>query len=198
MLIEQLMPYYDAVTRVHRVVPGAPEPVYRAVRSADLLRAWRESVSVRVLFAARSAGERAIAAVRGGESTEPPVPDAMRLADMAARGEWVLLGEDPPHEIAFGAVGRFWAGETSWLTINRSEFEAFDRAGFARIACNFSLRAYGSGHTLATYECRTAATDDESRRAFLRYWRPLTPFIDIVLRSQLRVVESEAAERSGT
>jgi hypothetical protein len=198
MLIDQLMPSYDAVTRVHRVVPGSPEAVYPAVRSADFLRAWRESAAVRVLFAARSAGERAIAAVRGGEFTEPPAPDSMRLADMPSRGEWILLGEDPPNEIAFGVVGRFWTGETSWLTIDRSEFDAFDRPGYARIACNFSLRAYGAGDTLVTYECRTEATDPESRRAFLRYWRPLAPFIDIVLRSHLRVVESQAAERSGS
>ena len=40
----------------------------------------------------------------------------MRLADMPTHGDWVrvLLGEDPLHEIAFGVVGRFWAGETVW------------------------------------------------------------------------------------
>lgn len=35
---------------------------------------------------------------------------------------------------------------------------------------------------------RTQATDADSRRAFLRYWRALSPFIGVVLRAQLRAV----------
>jgi len=112
----------------------------------------------------------------------------MRLADLPAHGEWVLLGEDPPHEIAFGAIGRFWAGETSWEQIDAEQFAAFDRPGLARIACDFSLRPYGGDRTLVSYECRTQATDDAARRGFLRYWRALSPFVGVVLRSQLRVV----------
>jgi hypothetical protein len=44
------------------------------------------------------------------------------------------------------------------------------------------------GQTLVEYECRTQATDAPSRRAFLRYWRALSPFIGIVLRAQLRAI----------
>jgi hypothetical protein len=115
---------------------------------------------------------------------------------MAERGEWVRLGEDPPHEVAFGAIGRFWAGETAWETINAEGFETFQLPGYARIGCNFSLRPYGAAQTLVSYECRTQATDDVARRGFLRYWRPLSPLIGVVLRSQLHVVADEAA-RSG-
>lgn len=196
MLIEDLLPRYDAVTRVHRVVPGAPDRVYAAVRQADFARAARENKAVAFLFAARSVAERAVSVARGREASEPPPPDSMRLADMPSSGEWVLLGEDRPSEIAFGTVGRFWAGQTSWLTIGASEFKDFDKPGFARIACNFSLRTYGGDHALVTYECRTQATDAKSRRAFLRYWRALEPFINVVLRSQLRVIDAEVSEGS--
>ena len=41
---------------------------------------------------------------------------------MTTHGEWVLLGKDPPHEVAFGVVGRFWSGDTSWQQIDASEF----------------------------------------------------------------------------
>ncbi|HKG01885.1 MAG TPA: hypothetical protein VKB03_01780 [Conexibacter sp.] len=110
----------------------------------------------------------------------------MRLADLPANGEWVLLGEDPPHEIAFGAIGRFWAGETVWEQISAARFATFDRPGLARIACDFSLRPYGDGRTLVSYEVPHAGDRPESRRAFLRYWP--SPFVGAVLRSQLRVV----------
>ncbi len=107
----------------------------------------------------------------------------------------VLLGEDPPHEIALGVIGRFWAGETVWVQIDAADFETFAEPGFGKIACNFSLRAYGADRTLVTYECRTQATDETARRGFMRYWRPLAPFIGLVMRSQLRVIETETTSR---
>jgi hypothetical protein len=107
----------------------------------------------------------------------------------------VLLGEDPPNELAFGVVGRFWAGETVWEKIDAANFGPFAEPGLGKIACNFSLRRYGPGRTVVTYECRTLATDEDARRGFMRYWRPLSPFIGLVMRSQLRVIESEAGGR---
>lgn len=189
LLIERLISRPDAVRAEHLLVEGSRAAVYDAVRRADFMRAWQESRTVRALFAARSLGERAVSTVTGRTPpSEPPPPATIRLVDLTARGEWVLLGEDPPHEIAFGAIGRFWAGETVWESIDAAQFATFERPGLARIACDFSLRPYGDSRTLVSYECRTQATDPESRRAFLRYWRPLSPFIGVVLRSQLRVV----------
>ena len=192
MLIESALPAFDAVRTEHLVIPGDVPTACAAVRGADFMRAWRESPAVRALFGARSLAERAVAAARGRSAAEPPQPASLRLSDLTDHGEWVLLGEDPPREIAFGAIGRFWGGETVWLEIDTDEFAAFARAGFARIACNFSVRPYGPGHSLVSYECRTQATDAASRRAFMRYWRPLSPFVGVVLRAQLGVVASEA------
>ncbi|MBS1870008.1 MAG: hypothetical protein JSS99_10115 [Actinobacteria bacterium] len=189
LLIERLLPRPDAVRSEHLLVEGGIARVYEAVRRADFMRAWHESPTVRLLFAARGVGERVVSAAAGRERpVEPPPPATMRLAELPAHGEWVLLGEDPPFEIAFGAIGRFWSGQTAWEQIDAEQFPAFERPGFARIACDFSLHRYGATRTLVSYECRTQATDPASRRAFLRYWRPLAPFIGVVLRAQLRVV----------
>jgi hypothetical protein len=192
MLIEDALPEFDAVRREHAVISGSRDAVWSAVVCADFLDAWRDNRVVAALFGMRSAAERAVSAVQGRDYTEPPVPESLRLADMEHSGEWVLLGEDPPREIAFGAIGRFWAGETAWLDIDADDFAAFDKPGFARIACNFSLRPYGRAATLVTYEVRTQATDCASSRAFLRYWKPLSPFIGVVMRSQLTVIAKEA------
>jgi hypothetical protein len=195
-LIEDVLHEYDAVRREHLVVPGTREVVWDAVLEADFLDAWRGNRVVTALFSARGAGERVVSAVRGREYVEPPVPESMRLIDMDGSGEWVVLAEDAPAEIVFGAVGRFWSGETAWETITAAGFERWDAPGYARIACNFSLRSYGSDHTLVTYEVRTRATDEAARRGFLRYWRPLSPFIGVVLRAQLGVVRAEALRRA--
>jgi len=54
----------------------------------------------------------------------------MRLVDMKTHGQYFRLGEDPPHEVAFGMVGRFWGGETRWEEIDASEFSSFNRPGY--------------------------------------------------------------------
>jgi hypothetical protein len=193
MLLDDLVPRFDVVRREHRVIEGDIGTVHAAVLQADFLRAVTSNPGVRTLFAARSAGERIAARVRGLGFAEPPAPDSLRLADMGVHGDWVRLGDDPPREIAFGAVGRFWGGETMWEELDAADFATFDQPGFAKIGCNFSLRPYGRDRTLVSYEARTVATDDESRRAFLRYWRAVAKGVGVVMRSQLRVVAREAA-----
>jgi hypothetical protein len=199
MLIERLLPHYDAIRVEHKLLPAEPAQVWRAVLDADFMRTAEEVPAVRLLFGARSAAERALAAVRGQSAPAEPELESMRLGELPIRGEWVLLGQDPPREIAFGAVGRFWAGESVWEEIAAGDFAGFDRPGLAKIAANFSLRPYGAARTLLSYECRTKGTDPSATRAFMRYWRPLSPFIGVVLRAQLRTVEStlEEAPRNG-
>ena len=199
-ILDRQMPAYDAVRIEHRVVPGDLETVYEIVRAADFIRAWRESPAVRVLFAARALGERLVSAISGRAPVPPAEMETMRLADMPDHGDWVLLGEDPPHEIAFGVIGRFWSGETVWEHIDAADFAHFARPGMARIAANFSLREYGAGHVLVSYECRTHATDADARAGFMRYWRALSPFIGVVMRAMLGVIEGDAcaaAQRRG-
>lgn len=191
MLIDGLLPRHDALRIEHRVVAGGLDTVYAAVEQADFMRAWRKSAAVRTLFAARSLGERAMAAAARRGHVEAPPPEAMRLADMPSHGDWVRLGENPPFEIAFGAIGRFWSGETVWEQIDGADFKTFAAPGFAKIACCFSLRSYGTSRTLVSYDCRTLATDAVARQGFLRYWRPLSPFIGVVLRAQLGVVAAD-------
>jgi hypothetical protein len=105
MLLDDLVPEFDTTRVEHRVIEGGQDAVYDAVLAADFMRAWRESAAVRLLFAARGSAERVVSSVRGRPFAEPPAPDALRLVDLPERGEWVKLGEDAPHEIAFGAVG---------------------------------------------------------------------------------------------
>jgi hypothetical protein len=195
-LLERLMPEYDATRIERRVLTGSPTEVWNAVLRADFVRTAEEVPAVRFLFGARSAAERALAAVRGRPRPPAPEVESMRLAELPTRGEWVALEQDPPREVVFGAVGRFWAGETVWKEIDASEFAEFDEPGLAKIACNFHLHACGDRTTLVTYECRTLATDPSARRAFMRYWRPLSSLIGVVLRAQLRVIESTLEEAS--
>lgn len=196
MIIDRLMSRFDATRVEHRVVDGNPDDVYAAAVGTDLIAVGRRSRAIRVLFAARAAAERVTARIRGSAPEPPPPDEAMRLTDLPAHGEWVGLGQDPPRELAFGVIGRFWAGETVWETIDASEFASFDRPGFARIACNVSVRPYGEGRTLLSYEARTQATDGASRRSFLRYWRVVAPMVGVVMRAALAEMARNAARSS--
>jgi hypothetical protein len=186
--LDKHMPNWDATRIERRVIDATPENVYDAALNTDFVDAVRRSRGVQVLFAMRAAAERVLTAVR----RRPPVRAAaatLRVGALPLRGEWVTLGQDWPHEIAFGAIGRFWAGETKWLISDASVFGSFQQPGFAKIACHFAFRRLGDGRTLVTYEARTKATDATSRRAFLRYWRLVSPFVGLVMRSMLATIE---------
>jgi hypothetical protein len=110
MLLDSLIPEFDATRMEHRVIDGRPADVYEVAIHVDFLEAMRRSLIVRGLFALRAAAERAAATVRRSQVASPPEPAAMRLAEMPEHGDWVRLGEDPPNEFAFGVIGRFWGG----------------------------------------------------------------------------------------
>ncbi len=192
MLLDSLMPDFDATRIEHRVIDGRPADVYEVAIRVDFLDAMRRSPIVRGLFALRAVVERAAATVRRSPMVSPPEPVALRLVEMPERGDWVRLGEDRPNEFAFGVIGRFWAGTTAFEQIESSAFRSFDRPGYAKIAASLSLRSYGDQRTLLSYEARTQATDETARRAFLRYWTLVSPGVGVVMRSLLALIALEA------
>lgn len=193
MRLDDVVPTWDATRIEHRVVGASRDSVFAAARELDFLAVPREIPAVRGLFAIRAAAERAVTVARRRATGAETVPPTLRLADLGPHGEWVGLGEVPGAEIAFGAVGRFWAGETAWQTIDADGFATFAEPGYARIGCNLSLRDYGP-QTLVSYEARTVATDAEARRAFLRYWHVVGPFVGVVMRGTLRLLDRLATE----
>lgn len=191
LMLDWLLPEFDATLVEHRVIDSDPELVYRAVTGVDMAAIPKTHAPVRILFAARGAAERLVDALLGRPVPEA-VPDGpLRLSDMPDHGEWVKLANDPPDEFAFGVIGRFWGGETVWETIDADHFVAFDEPGLAKIACSISVRPYGSARTLVSYEARTQALDPESRAHFLRYWRVVRPGVAIVMRAFLHAVAKD-------
>jgi hypothetical protein len=190
VLLDNLMPEFDATRIEHRVIDGRLADVYEAAIDADFVDAVRRSRIVRGMFLVRAAVERVAATARRSRVLNP-AEATLRLAEMPEHGAWVRLGQDPPNEFAFGVIGRFWAGETTFEQIDASAFTSFDSPGYAKIAANLSLRSYGDQRTLLSYEARTQATDEAARRAFLRYWTVVSPGVGAVMRSLLAVIAQE-------
>jgi hypothetical protein len=191
MMLDWLLPEFDATLVEHRVIDAGPAAVYRAIAGVDMVEIPQAYPAVRGLFAARGAAERLINALLGRPTPALEPDGPMRLADLPVHGEWVKFSDHPPWEISFGVIGRFWGGETAWETIDAADFVEFARPGFAKIACSVSLRPYGSMRTLVSYEARTQALDADSRAHFLRYWRVVRPGVAIVMRAFLSAVAKE-------
>ena len=191
MMLDWLLPDFDATLIEHRVIDADPASVYRAVATLDMAEIPQAYPAVRGLFAARGAAERLASALLGRPAPTLEADGPMRLGDLPEHGEWVKFSDDPPRELTFGVIGRFWGGETGWETIDAHEFVAFETPGFAKIACSVSLRPYGTERTLVSYEARTQALDTDSRAHFLRYWRVVHPGVAIVMRAFLKAVAKE-------
>jgi hypothetical protein len=186
-LIDQVLPVRDADIAVHVVVEAPPRVTWVAARDLDFL-----TVHTPLLDAAmwvRGLPDRVT-----GRAVE--VPPRLTLATGGLPG-WFVIGTTDAREIAFGAVGRFWTPTIEWHPVDPQDFAAFAEPGWGRIACSFITVPYGPGRTMLTYECRTATTDADSRRRFLRYWWLIRPFVAHIMRATARTIAANAEDPHG-
>lgn len=182
MLIETALPSFDAMLAEHVVVAADPPTTFRAAKALDLL-------TVRSPLLVASMWIRNLPARLSGRAAA--APPRLVIADNTLPG-WLVLGERPNCEFAFGAVGKFWQPVIEWRDVAPADFTDFDQPGWGRIAANFSVTPYGESHTLLSYQCRTATTDPASRRHFLRYWRLIRPFVAHIMRATLNTIKADA------
>ncbi len=191
MVLDLYLPQYD-VTETHAVIVDADTDVtWQSIRRSDLSR----SAVIRVLLDLRSFPNRMRRFLKGqrGEVARPP----LTLTDMGRAG-FVLLGERPGQEIAFGTVVQPWKAVTDdkpALQLDADGFAAFDTPGYVKVAFNIRVVPYGSERALITTETRTAATDPTSLRRFARYWLLVGPFSALIRQLTLRIVKSDAERR---
>ncbi|MCZ2860641.1 hypothetical protein [Blastococcus sp. VKM Ac-2987] len=185
LLIDEVMPWFDANVVQHIVVNADAGETYRAVLDADLMdnRMTHLMVTVRDLPNRLRAG--AHPTEEPPDDTEPGRP-AFRMRD-AARGNsgWVVLRDEPGVELLAGLVGQFWHRDYGIVPVSPEEFVSFDRPGYAKTLAGLALHPHGEGRTLLTYESRSVCTDAPARRRFATYWLVLRPFVRLMLRGAL-------------
>lgn len=189
LLIDEALPQFDVSIAEHAIVRARPATTFGAAVGLDFM-----GIHTPLLDAAMWA--RGVPERLAGRS--PGAPPRLVLGEGDPLPGWVMLGERAPEEIAFGAVGKFWQPKIEWRDVAADEFAAFDEPGWGRIAASFVVLPYGAAASLITYECRTATTDPEVRRMFLRYWRVVRPFVGHIFRATVRTVAEHAeAEEAG-
>lgn len=187
LLIESTMPTYDVSIAEHIIVRADPVTTFAAARELDLLTVhsplldlsmWLRGLPARVCGAAA------------------PIPrSSLVIGEGVGLPGWTVLGEQPNHEVAFGAVGKFWQPTIEWRDVAAADFPAFQEPGWGKIAANFSVMPYGASSTLLSYQCRTVTTDPVSRQRFLRYWWLIRPFVGHIMRATLRQIDADACAR---
>jgi len=170
------------------VFPAPPERCYRTARRLDLLG----DPVIRTLLRIRSLPQRFADRLAGEGDATAATSQTFGLDDMVRYG-WILLGEDPNLEVAFGQIGRPWkaVGASSGPAVTQGGFAGFDRPGFAKIAFALRVDPHGATSSILTMETRVALTDAESRRRFRRYWRLVRPFVALIDRMALRLLTEE-------
>jgi hypothetical protein len=170
-LIDDFMPVFHAVER-HALAIAAPPPVvYRAIAQTDF---------------ARSGPIRWLLRLRGLRA-----PARLTLGDVTRRG-FVLLGERPGREMAFGIAGKFWTPSGGRVALDADGFRRFERAGYAKAVWDFRVTDAGAGATRLTTETRIWCVDAAARRRFRAYWVVVGRFSGLIRILMLRAVAREA------
>jgi len=191
MLIDDALPEFHFTRAEHLVVDADVATTWRGLLATDLLDVHTPLMDA--AFWARGLPAR----LRGVR--EEPGPAALPLGGDVGMKGWLSLGRREYRELALGAVGRFWEPDITWRDVGTvADFAAFDDPGWGRIAANFSLRDYGTGRTLLSYEARTAVPDAASRRKFGRYWRVIEPFVGHMMRATERAIAEQARRSAGS
>ena len=192
LLIDQFLPRYDLAIVHAEVLRAPPEACYRVTRSVDLLRA----PIIRTLLELRTVPQRVKDRLSGrnvGAAASPSMP-TFRLDDMVRPPiNWRLLAEEPGVEMVLGQIGRPWQPTEmgSGPEVAPTEFAAFERPGFAKIALSLRVQPYGAEASILTLETRVAVTDPVSLKRFRRYWALIGPFSHLVRWLALRLVAAD-------
>jgi hypothetical protein len=186
-VIDRCLPVYDLAITEHLVIDSDSGTVFAAARELDFL-------TVRSPLLSASFFVRGLPARLRGHAAAP-LPELRLAAGATGLPGWLVLGEIPGREVAFGAVGKFWKPDIQWQDIPVEKFGAFAEPGWGKIACHFLVRPAGAGRAVLSYECRTATTDPASRRAMARYWWLIRPFVGHIMRATLRTIRADAAKR---
>jgi hypothetical protein len=176
--------HLDAVTpewqfhETHRRhVAAPPERVFRAIRQvrADEIAFFETLTWIR----------------RFGRPLPPGILNAGRepIIDVALKGGFITLAEDPPRELVVGTAVIRPPGPRVALT---PALFASPPPGFALAAMNFQVTSDGANGTWLSTETRVVATSPKARRIFAAYWRVIYPGSAIIRRMWLRAIERRA------
>jgi hypothetical protein len=192
MLLDDWMPSWDFRER-HRITIGADRGrVYQALLETDIARLplVRLLMGFRTVPALIASPRATLARLR-----RPEAARALTLRTVLGR-DFALLAEQRSTEIVMGLTGRFWTLSGSLVPTDPATFRDQAPAGTARAAWNFHLADGPARSSVLSTETRIRCADEESRRAFGRYWRLVRWGSGLIRRAILQAVRRKAERAS--
>ena len=183
LTLDEFMPVYDIVERHHIRVHAPAEITLAAATDLNLM----QSSIARALFKGREL-------ILGSEPDTVPRPHGL-LAFMRSIG-WAVLTDVPGQEIVMGAVTQPWEANVAFRPLPPSDFSAFDRPGFVKIAWTLRVDRVSATESIFRTETRAMPTDATARRTFRRYWALLSPGIIVIRWALLEPLKNEAERRA--
>jgi hypothetical protein len=105
-----------------------------------------------------------------GSTPGPSYRPRSLVAETRALG-WETLAVRPGREYIAGAAAQPWKADVVFRPVHPAKFAEFAEPGLVKIAWTLEADPLGPDRTRFRTETRAAATDEEARRKFLRYWR---------------------------
>lgn len=160
--------------------------VWNAIRHTDLAR----SLVIQALFLVRSLPSRLAGRVVDAAG--------IRIDDMVSTPEhpgFQVLSEDPPHEVAVGAIGKVWHAEIPFVHVaDEREFASFDLPDFVKVAWALRLDALPNELTRLSVELRVAASDEDTWVKFRRYFFVIGPASRFIRHSALKALAKDLGQ----
>jgi hypothetical protein len=124
VLVSEFLPTFDVTDEIGTVGAADIPTTWRALLDADLIEVGQRRPLVALLGAVRILPELVWQQLHGEHP--PAEPACLTLRDITelpmSEGGWLLLGERPEEEIAFGLVGRFWRPVIQFAEVDAAAF----------------------------------------------------------------------------
>jgi hypothetical protein len=181
-VLEQFIPRPDMQDRRQITIRAPAAMVLELARNFDL----QSIFFIRAIFWLR-------AKVLGAKMETPPRRLGL-VADMLALG-WVRLAEEHNHFFVAGAACQPWQAHVVFSPIPPERFADFADPDRVKIAWTLEAEVLEPALTRFATETRAAATDDQARKKFRRYWRAFGIGALLIRRLLLLALRRQAERR---
>jgi hypothetical protein len=178
--LDEVMPRYQFAEHHATHVRALPDRVFSAIRAVTA----DEILLFQTLTRIRRFG-------RPGPESVLNAPERMPLLEVATSTSFLVLAEEPDHELVIGTLVLAPSGLRSPSSPTAEDFRRLEGPGFAKAAMNFLVERDTEGSRVST-ETRVFATDEATCRRFARYWRLIRPGSGLIRRTWLRAIRRRA------
>ncbi len=170
----------------HVDLAAPPARVWELVRHGDIAR----SPFTRALFAIRTLPDLLL-----GRPRDPSEIHIDQLRSTPEHPGFQVLADDPPREIAVGAIGKVWLPDIPFIHVaSAAEYAAFATAGYAKVAWAIRVMPRGERDSRVEVEVRVDATDEEAWKKFRRYFRFIGPGSHFIRRAALSALAHDLGD----